>query len=128
MSDTADLLAGVPLLSGLDRKQLEKLAKDFSERTFAAGSTVVREGDEHGVGFFVVAGGEGAVSVGGKEVATVRRGAMPRSPGRCSSTSAGCSTAAAEERARPAPGLHHSRSAGRPSTVATAPIPRSRGR
>lgn len=74
MSDTADLLAGVPLLSGLDRKQLEKLAKDFSERTFAAGSTVVREGDEHGIGFFVVAGGEGAVSVGGKEVATVRRG------------------------------------------------------
>jgi CRP-like cAMP-binding protein len=74
MSDTADLLAGVPLLSGLDRKHLEKLAKDFSERTFAAGSTVVREGDEHGIGFFVVADGEGVVTVGGKEVATVKRG------------------------------------------------------
>jgi CRP-like cAMP-binding protein len=74
MSDTADLLAGVPLLSGLDRKQLEKLARDFSERTFPAGSTVVREGDEHGIGFFVVADGEGVVSVGGKEVATVQRG------------------------------------------------------
>jgi CRP-like cAMP-binding protein len=74
MSDTADLLAGVPLLSGLDRKHLEKLAKDFSERTFAAGSTVVREGDEHGIGFFVVADGEGVVSVGGKDVATVKRG------------------------------------------------------
>jgi CRP/FNR family transcriptional regulator, cyclic AMP receptor protein len=74
MSDTADLLAGVPLLSGLDRKQLERLAKDFSERTFTAGSTVVREGDEHGIGFFVVAGGEGTVTVGGKEVATVKRG------------------------------------------------------
>jgi len=74
MSDTADLLAGVPLLSGLDRKHLEKLAKDFSERTFAAGSTVVREGDEHGIGFFVVAAGEGVVTVGGKEVATVTRG------------------------------------------------------
>jgi CRP/FNR family transcriptional regulator, cyclic AMP receptor protein len=74
MSDTADLLAGVPLLSGLDRKQLEKLARDFSERTFPAGSTVVREGDEHGIGFFVVADGEGVVSVGGKEVATVKRG------------------------------------------------------
>jgi cAMP-dependent protein kinase regulator len=74
MSDTADLLAGVPLLSGLDRKHLEKLANDFSERTFAAGSTVVREGDEHGIGFFVVAAGEGVVSVGGKEVATVTRG------------------------------------------------------
>jgi CRP-like cAMP-binding protein len=74
MSDTADLLAGVPLLSGLDRKQLEKLARDFSERTFPAGSTIVREGDEHGIGFFVVADGEGVVSVGGKEVATVQRG------------------------------------------------------
>jgi CRP-like cAMP-binding protein len=74
MSDTADLLAGVPLLSGLDRKHLEKLAKDFSERTFAAGSTVVREGDEHGIGFFVVADGEGVVTVAGKEVATVKRG------------------------------------------------------
>jgi CRP-like cAMP-binding protein len=74
MSDTADLLAGVPLLSGLDRKQLEKLARDFSERTFPAGSTIVREGDEHGIGFFVVAEGEGVVSVGGKEVATVQRG------------------------------------------------------
>lgn len=74
MSDTADLLAGVPLLSGLDRKHLEKLARDFTERTFPAGSTVVREGDEHGIGFFVVAGGEGVVSVGGKEVATVSRG------------------------------------------------------
>jgi CRP-like cAMP-binding protein len=74
MSDTADLLAGVPLLSGLDRKQLERLAKDFSERTFTAGSTIVREGDEHGIGFFVVADGEGVVTVGGREVATVKRG------------------------------------------------------
>jgi CRP-like cAMP-binding protein len=74
MSDTADLLAGVPLLSGLDRKHLEKLARDFTERTFPAGSTVVREGDEHGIGFFVVANGEGVVTVGGKQVATVSRG------------------------------------------------------
>jgi CRP-like cAMP-binding protein len=74
MSDTADLLAGVPLLSGLDRKQLEKLARDFSERTFPAGSVVVREGDQKGVGFFVVAEGEGVVTVGGKEVAKVGPG------------------------------------------------------
>ncbi len=74
MSDVADLLAGVPLLSGLDRKHLEKLAKDFTRRTFAAGSVVVREGDEHGIGFFVVASGEGVVTVGGKEVARVKPG------------------------------------------------------
>lgn len=74
MTDTADLLAGVPLLSGLDRKQLESLARDFSERTFPAGSVVVREGDDHGIGFFVVADGEGVVTVKGNEVAKVGPG------------------------------------------------------
>ncbi|HET7169202.1 MAG TPA: cyclic nucleotide-binding domain-containing protein [Candidatus Limnocylindrales bacterium] len=74
MSDIADLLAGVPLLSGLDRKHLEQLGRDFSERTFPAGSVVVREGDEHGIGFFVVAEGEGVVTVNGQEVARVAPG------------------------------------------------------
>jgi CRP/FNR family cyclic AMP-dependent transcriptional regulator len=74
MTDTADLLATVPLLSGLDRKQLESLARDFSERTFPAGTVVVREGDDHGIGFFVVAEGEGTVTVKGDEVARVGPG------------------------------------------------------
>lgn len=74
MTDTADLLASVPLLSGLDRKQLEALARDFSERTFPAGTVVVREGDDHGIGFFVVAEGEGTVTVKGNEVAKVGPG------------------------------------------------------
>jgi CRP-like cAMP-binding protein len=74
MTDHADLLATVPLFSSLDKKQLQRLAKDFTERTFPAGSVVVREGDEKGVGFFVVAEGEGVVSVGGREVDRVRPG------------------------------------------------------
>lgn len=74
MTDTADLLAGVPFLAGLDRKHLERLARDFTERTFAAGSVAVREGDERGIGFFVVVEGEGTVTVGDKEVATVGPG------------------------------------------------------
>ena len=74
MSDIADLLAGVPLLSGLDRKHLERLARDFSQRTFPAGSVVVREGDERGIGFFVVESGEAVVTVRGEQVATVTRG------------------------------------------------------
>ena len=49
----------MPLLSSLDRKDLERLAKDFTERTFPAGTVVVREGDTHGMGFFVVVEGEG---------------------------------------------------------------------
>jgi CRP-like cAMP-binding protein len=74
MSDTADLLAKVPLLSGLSRKELEKLSRDFASRTFPAGSVVVREGDDRGIGFFVVAAGEGTVSVNGKQVGTVGPG------------------------------------------------------
>jgi CRP-like cAMP-binding protein len=74
MSDTVELLAQVPLLSSLDRKELERLARDFSVRTFPAGTVIVREGDDHGMGFFVVEEGEGVVTVGGKEVATVGPG------------------------------------------------------
>jgi hypothetical protein len=43
-TNAVDALARVPLLSSLDRKHLEKLAKDFSDRTFPAGSVVVKEG------------------------------------------------------------------------------------
>ena len=68
MTQTADLLGAVPLLSSLDRKDLERLAKDFTERTFPAGSIVVREGDTHGMGFFIVVEGEGVVTVDGSEV------------------------------------------------------------
>ena len=74
MTDTVDLLAGVPLLASLERKDLQRLARDFSEKTFPAGSVVVKEGDTHGMGFFVVAEGEGVVSVGGKEVGKVGPG------------------------------------------------------
>ena len=73
-TNIVDTLAKVPLLSGLDRHQLEKLADDFTERTFPAGTVVVREGDEQGIGFFVVAEGDGTVSVGGSEIAKIGPG------------------------------------------------------
>ena len=74
MSERTDLLGKVPLLASLDPKQLERLSRDFSERTFPAGSVVVREGDTHGMGFFVVVDGEGVVTVAGKEIAKVGPG------------------------------------------------------
>jgi CRP-like cAMP-binding protein len=73
-TNVIDALARVPMLSSLDRKHLEKLAKDFSERSFPAGTVVVKEGDEHGIGFFVVADGEAVASVGGREVARLGPG------------------------------------------------------
>ena len=73
-TNVVDALARVPMLSSLDRKHLEKLAKDFSERTFPAGTVVVAEGSEHGIGFFVIADGEAAVSIGGQEVSRLGPG------------------------------------------------------
>jgi CRP-like cAMP-binding protein len=67
-------LANVPMLSGLDRKHLERLAKDFTERTFPAGTVVVRQGDDRGIGFFVIADGQASVSVDGAEVSKLGPG------------------------------------------------------
>lgn len=64
----ADILATVPLLSGLDKKQRTRMAQDFRERQIPAGTVIIRQGDEHGMGFFVLAEGEATVSVDGAEV------------------------------------------------------------
>jgi CRP-like cAMP-binding protein len=73
-TNVVDALARVPMLSSLDHKHLEKLARDFSDRTFPAGSVVVKEGEERGIGFFVVADGDAVATVGGKEVARLGPG------------------------------------------------------
>src|SRR4051794_11892548 len=39
-TNLVDALANIPMLSTLDRHHLERLAKDFSKRTFPAGSVV----------------------------------------------------------------------------------------
>jgi CRP-like cAMP-binding protein len=73
-TNVVDALAKVPMLSSLDRRHLEKLAKDFTERSFPAGAVVVRQGDDRGIGFFVIADGEAIVSVDGAEVARLGPG------------------------------------------------------
>jgi CRP-like cAMP-binding protein len=74
LTNVVDALAHVPMLSSLDRKHLEKLAKDFTDRTFPAGSVIVRQGDDRGIGFFVIADGEAIVSVDGAEVSRLGPG------------------------------------------------------
>lgn len=73
-TNVVDALANVPMLSGLDRKHLERLAKDFTERTFPAGAVIVRQGDDRGIGFFVIADGEASVTVDGAEVSRLGPG------------------------------------------------------
>lgn len=72
--NAVEALAKVPILSSLDQPHLAKLAKDFSRRTFAAGAVVVAQGDDHGIGFFVIADGEAVVSVDGREVSRLGPG------------------------------------------------------
>jgi CRP/FNR family transcriptional regulator, cyclic AMP receptor protein len=73
-TNVVDAIARVPMLESLDRRHLEKLSRDFTERTFPAGAVVVKEGDDHGIGFFVIADGEAVVSRGGDEVARIGPG------------------------------------------------------
>lgn len=67
------LLASVPLFAGLKERSLKMLAQSLKERSFGAGDTIAAEG-KSGVGFFVIAEGEAAVTVDGKERATLRAG------------------------------------------------------
>ena len=74
MAAAADELKRVPLFSELGDRQLKKLAGHFRERTFEPGTTVVREGEMSGVGFFVVTDGGATVSVNGTEVGKLGAG------------------------------------------------------
>ncbi len=66
--DTVEALSRVPLLSGLEPKELERLARSFTERDFPAGTVVVKQGDERGIGFFVITDGSARVSAGGQSL------------------------------------------------------------
>ena len=74
MARLPDDLARIPLFGGLNKRQLRKLAGGFKEIGFTPGRAVVRENHADGVGFFVIAEGTAAVSVGGKTVATIGSG------------------------------------------------------
>lgn len=53
---TVGMLQRTPLFNGLDKRQLESLARRFVERKFDAGETIVTQG-RGGEGFFVVVSG-----------------------------------------------------------------------
>jgi CRP/FNR family cyclic AMP-dependent transcriptional regulator len=52
-----EILAGVPIFSGLDRKHLKRLSKLMVPRSFKAGDVIVKEKDQP-AGFFVIASGK----------------------------------------------------------------------
>ena len=74
MPSLEELLANVSLFSGLNQRQLKRLARDFKERDFTPGTTPLKEGHMSGIGFFVITDGEASVSRDGKEVARLGPG------------------------------------------------------
>jgi len=75
VASLADDLKRVPLFGELNQRQLRQLARHFRERTFKAGSTIVRENQMSGVDFFVIVDGEAAVTVRSREVGRLGPGA-----------------------------------------------------
>ena len=73
MAVSIDDLREVKLLRGLKESDLTTLAADLAERRVAAGGPIVGEGTG-GVAFFLILEGETSVTVGGDEVATLKRG------------------------------------------------------
>lgn len=73
MAVSIDDLREVHLLRGLKESDLASLAADLAERRVAAGDPIVGEGTG-GVAFFFILEGETSVTVGGEEVATLKRG------------------------------------------------------
>ncbi len=57
VKQTVGFLARVPLFRGLKKRQLERLAKRFVEREYAAGEAIVTQ-DKGGEGIFIIVSGK----------------------------------------------------------------------
>jgi CRP-like cAMP-binding protein len=73
MSAPVELVQGVPLFAGLNRRELQDLANTMKERTFRPGAQIATEG-QTGIGFFVIAEGTAQVTQGGEERAMLGPG------------------------------------------------------
>jgi CRP-like cAMP-binding protein len=70
---STETLARVPLFSGLDQRDLDRIADTFKERNYAAGDTIATEG-QGGAGFFVIGEGTAKVTVQGEDRGTLGPG------------------------------------------------------
>ena len=70
---SVDTLRKVPLFSGLENRDLERIADSFKERKYKAGDTIASEG-QGGAGFFVIAEGTAKVTVNDQDRTTLGPG------------------------------------------------------
>jgi CRP-like cAMP-binding protein len=74
MADVTEQLIQVPLFSELNQRQLKRIGRDFRDRRFKPGASIVRQNEMSGVGFFIITEGEASVTVDGREVARLGAG------------------------------------------------------
>lgn len=73
MTPPIQLLRHLPLFADLGRADLERIARSFKARTFAAGDTIAEQGMTGSV-FFVISEGDATVSVHGRTVGRLKPG------------------------------------------------------
>ena len=73
-SELVDLLQHVRLFENVERKDLERIAGSFKERTFNAGDVIAAEGSS-GIGFFVIQSGTAKATHGELVIADLGPGA-----------------------------------------------------
>src|SRR5947207_13997472 len=72
-TDPIESLRRVPIFSGLDKKELETLAKLVKEQQYSAGATIVKSG-AGGHGLYIIKEGRVSVVRDGQSVATMGPG------------------------------------------------------
>ena len=72
-TDPTESLRKVPMFSGLDKKELEMLARLVKEQSYPAGSTIVQSGAS-GHGLYIIKEGNVSIIQNGKTVATMGPG------------------------------------------------------
>jgi CRP-like cAMP-binding protein len=70
---SVETLARVPLFSGLERRDLERIANTFKQRNYRAGDAIANEG-QGGAGFFIIGEGTAKVTVHGEDRAKLGPG------------------------------------------------------
>jgi CRP-like cAMP-binding protein len=68
-----DVLQRVPLFADLDKRELRRIAREFKERRFSTGETVIKEGSG-GAAFYVIDSGEVTITVHGEERGKLQAG------------------------------------------------------
>jgi CRP/FNR family cyclic AMP-dependent transcriptional regulator len=68
-----ETLKKVPLFSGLENRDLERIADSFKERKYQAEDTIAGEG-QGGAGFFIIEDGKAKVTIQGEDRGTLGPG------------------------------------------------------